>query len=207
MNRKILTGLSFLLLLSNADAYKILQEYLDLDNDPSTAKTLATGKITENIWGTQFFVGERGWTFFPTRFEVKKIYIPNEDSSTKRGIVGESYLFYSIEKTNINGELNSSSYIGLITLKSLKAKEVITKLASKKDFVGEINPSWQFCESDKECIQSKKQCGKPIGVNKNYQKDYLDFLKTKKIKIECSKNNSVQTGKPSISKCVENFCS
>lgn len=83
----------------------------------------------------------------------------------------------------------------------------IEKLSSKKDFIGDANPSWQFCRSDNECTQSKNQCGKPIGVNKKYESVYIDFLKAKKIKTECSKESSDQTGKSAVSKCVENFCS
>jgi hypothetical protein len=87
------------------------------------------------------------------------------------------------------------------------AKDIIEKLATRKDFYGEINPSWQFCESDNVCVQSKNQCGKPIGVNKKYQNQNLDFLKLKLIKTDCTKLAEDKKIKPNQSKCMENFCS
>lgn len=189
-----------------ANARKIPKEYKALDNNPIMAKTLAVGNLTEDLQGEKFFNGVKGWTLFPKQFHLRK-RSDERQSLFRFGDIGERYLFYSLNNTSENGVLDDFAYFNLLPLKSFKAKELIRKLASRKVFVGEINPSWQFCEADSECVQSKNQCGEFIGVNKEYQKDYLGFLNSKKVKTDCSKSITSGLIKSKESKCVENFCS
>jgi hypothetical protein len=205
-NLEFMTICLTFVLMTKAYSYKVPMRFIELDKDPTTADTLVVGTLKENKEGEQYLITEKGWTVYPA-----KINIPLKRFSRavirKQGTAGEKQLYYSVGTINTKGELDSTGYEGVIPLNTVKAKEIINKLANKKDFVGEINPSWQFCESDIECVQSKNLCGKSIGVNKKYQKNYLDFLKLKKIKTECSKDLSVQIEKIGEPKCVENFCS
>lgn len=166
----------------------------------SNAKTIAYGKLCEDKDGDRYLALENGWTLYP-----QKVYLPLDADEmytvvTKPGVLGVKYLFFSAAETNINRKMKHEA----IYYKPLReGKNLITRLAFNKDFDGEINPSWQFCESDNECSHTKNICGNPIAVNKKYKKNYLDFLKTKKGKVDCSKTIKV---KSIVSRCVENFC-
>lgn len=175
-----------------------------LDINLSLAKTSASGRIVEDESGKRFFIFQKRWTLAPV-----KIYLPDEYypyaalKSLKVGNLKDTYLFLALNKTDANGILKPGN-TKLLPISSPLAKNVIKKLVMKKDFIGEINPSWQFCETDLECVQAKNQCGNLIGVNTEYEKDYLNFIKFKKLKVDCSKS---EISKASASKCLENFCS
>lgn len=186
-------------------ANKTIAEVGRLDSNPTTSGTLSIGKILEDKDGQKYFTGLRGWTNYPVNHYVRPIMPRSQGDAKNYRYIGEICFLYAQEKTDNHGILNSDSYYKVMSVNSEKAKKLITKLADRQEFVGEINPSWQFCESDNECMRSKNMCGSLIGVNKKYEKHYLDFLKTNKLKLDCSKE-STKT-KTAESKCVENFCS
>jgi hypothetical protein len=206
MSKKIKIVLYVLFLLSSSLNAKVPFKHLNLDKDPTTAKTLAIVILTAETEGRVYFTGFKGWTFYPSKYDISN-WDAEKQIQVHFGNVGEKYVFYSLEKTNEKGELDKHAYSNLISIKSKKAKEVISKLASRQDFIGEINPSWQFCEADSECVKSKNQCNGLIGLNIKYQKNYLDFLKTKPVKTDCTKMAEDKKGKPNQSKCTDNFCS
>jgi hypothetical protein len=175
-----------------------------LDDDITKGKTIAIGKVVEEKDGSRYFLMRKQWTLSPVKLFLPVVHARGR--AIKRGELGATHLLSAVDETNAKGELGSGMY-EVISIKQEFVKKAIYKLAYKKDFVGEINPSWQFCESDNECILSKNQCGKLIGVNKKYQQDYLDFLKTKIVKNDCSKEVPTQSGKSNEIKCIENFCS
>jgi hypothetical protein len=199
---KLLLGIFVCLFGTTNFASSLSPDYIRLRNDPTLGNLIVIGKIIE-VNGAQLLIPERAWTDYPENIllhELIDIYDARKGWN-KQGVAGEKYLYFMLNRSSIKNVLRGQHF--LVWIKN--ARPDIEKLAKKKDFVGEINPSWQFCESDNECVQSKNQCGKPIGVNKKYQKKYLDFLKTKKIKTECSKE--AQASKSGESKCGENFCS
>lgn len=169
---------------------------------PETAKTMATGILTRNLSGNHVFVTERKWTYSPPRIKMELVYDELEPP-VNPGNAGERYLLYSQEEVKTGGNLHGSK-VQIIPLNSAEAKEAILKYADRKEFIGDINPSWQFCETDNDCVQSRNQCGSLIGINKNYQKNYSAFLKTRN--FDCSKETSDQIGKTYVPKCRESFC-
>lgn len=171
---------------------------------PEVSKTLASGVLVRDWSGNQIFITERRWTKSPSQINMDKVYGENYGPAD-RGVSGRKYLLYSPDETKPDGKLVSSS-VEIVELNSTEAKDIIIKLASKSDFVGEINPSWQFCESDNECMQTKNQCGELIGISKNYEKDYLGFLKSKVRLIDCSKIKSNKNDMNGM-KCIDHFCS
>ncbi|MGZ3789442.1 MAG: hypothetical protein ACXVLQ_13015 [Bacteriovorax sp.] len=199
---KILCILSFVL-IPNSRATDIIRS--ELDSDLTKGKTIAIGKIIEEKDGSRYFIMQKQWTLSPS-----KLFLPKvswfRGKLINQGEPGVTHFLSALGETNSKGELGRGIY-KVISVNDDFVKIAIKKLANKKDFVGEINPSWQYCESDIECIQSKNWCGRLIGVNKKYQKDYMDFLKSKLKKADCSKDVPIQAGKAADSKCVENFCS
>lgn len=201
----IIIILSFIPYMQNANGYMSIGLSL-LKNDPvGLADTVVVGTLTEDSAGKQYLLIERGWTLYP-----EKIYVPStvnfdklREGYKKMGVTGQKYFLYMSKEAE-----DKEKYIGPMVLNLLKdSKLTIEKFAKKRDFTGIINPSWQFCESDIECVKSKNQCGKQIGINKKYEKDYLSFLKQKKYKTDCSKSVTAELATSNDTKCVENFCS
>lgn len=201
--------LSFLL-ISNVNATAKSLSFERLYRDPVTfANVVVVGKLIEDSSGRQFIIPERGWTAYPERINIPPKFDIDRQNENKKGIVGKKYLLYMTKEARYEEVQSKDQYkfIGHLVIELLQdAKATIEKFSEKKDFVGEINPSWQFCESDKECVQAKNQCGKLIAVNKKYQKDYLNFLKTNKIKVDCSKEIQTQASCNKESKCIDFFC-
>ena len=77
-----------------------------------------------------------------------------------------------------------------------KAKALIMKLKNV-DTRKNINPSWQFCESDNQCVKAGSKCS--ISLNKDYVSQFNTLLKTVN-DTHCNANKIV------TSKCVEWFC-
>jgi hypothetical protein len=170
----------------------------ELAKDPTKAKAIYVGVVNEKN-GNIFLNVERNWTAAPLiAVNVGSTQNPCPHENYLPNI---KYLFYALN--DYQAFVKKSSWIFI--MEPLKgSKSTIEKFSSRKYFVGEINPSWQFCESDSDCVQSKNLCRKTIGINKKYEKDYLNFLKNKKAITNCSE---VEKAKPSVTRCVENFCS
>lgn len=168
---------------------------------PITAPVVILGKLVKST-EKHYLKLIKTWTaaLDETRLET------GTDCSFTGLTMGTNYLLLSDKSTNsLYADLVGECSSVLVELTPQNVS-LINQLADKKDFTGEINPSWQFCMLDNECAQSKNQCGNLVGVNKKYQKDYINFLKTKKTKVDCSKV-STQKEKYQPSKCKENFCS
>lgn len=169
----------------------------ELSQDPTKAKSVYVGVINEKNGNIVLNV-ERSWTAPP----LIAVYVgaTQDPCPHENYLPNVKYLFYALN--DYQAFVKKSSWI--FVMEPLKGSRGTIEKFSSKDFVGEINPSWQFCEDDLECVQLKNQCGNLIGVNKKHKKDYLFFLKTKKAKLDCLKAGDTKIG---ISKCVENFCS
>ncbi|MFA6236243.1 MAG: hypothetical protein WC635_02860 [Bacteriovorax sp.] len=169
--------------------------------DLSNAKIIAIGKLELDESGKEILVIKKQWTLSPQIVRmperIKVVDIP------KLSKIGEVYIYAALNETNKNGELKIG-YTRLVNLNTDQAKIIFERLAKRNDFVGEVNPSWQFCEADSECTIQHNRCGNSIAVNKKYQKNYLDFIKTIKTKTDCTK---VASETKSEIKCIENFCS
>jgi hypothetical protein len=194
---KISTLVLNLLCLNSSNATSINTGCI-FPKNPLEAKVLASGKLVHSLWtGKLYFIRQRNWNVNFSKIEVAD----DCDNNIKRQ-AGKSFLYFNSNE-NRSEQLTIDSNI--IPFDSLHAKATILKFAKINNFVGEINPSWQFCEADNECIQVKNQCGNTIGINKDFSLNYFEFLKSKKIANECSKSKSVKNeiGKP---ECIDNFC-
>ena len=134
-----------------------------------------------NLFGNYDFVSSSSGGFCPS-FNMTRLQIPDK-----------SYLY-----------LGNSTVQYTIPLEMVVS--LIKKLAERKSFWGNINPSWQFCEKNVECKVVKNKCGNELGINKKYEKKYLDFLESKESnRIDCSKE--VANKNPTVkNKCVDYFC-
>jgi hypothetical protein len=166
---------------------------------PLNANILASGKLVRSLWsGKLYFKTQRDWNLNSSQLVVAPVC----DSSIKWE-AGKSFLYFT---SHLGDSRQLTFDSNIIPINSSESKEVILKFASSNNFIGEINPSWQYCESDNECVQVENQCGKSIGVNKNFKVNYLEFLKSKKFKRECSNASSSQNEKSENPKCIDNFC-
>lgn len=166
----------------------------ELLQHPENAPVAIVGKIVESK-GYYSLVLVKNWSE-----GIEKIKLSAGKSCDPSGLkIGANYILLAKGTSREMPYANSCTSI-LIELS--ESREVIKKL-TKKNFVGEINPSWQFCEANTECIRSKNECGNLIGVNQKYLKNYLSFLRIKKKKTECSNSVSEVSN---ISRCVESFC-
>lgn len=166
-----------------------------LKSDPArNADVVVVGKIFEDANGMQFLIPEKRWTKSPNEIYLPEAIDLNDlrEGRKKKGITGEKYLLYMSIFTN-----------GKVIELLKNSRNTIDKFAEKKYYWNSVNPSWQFCEADKECVRTKNLCQNIIGINKKYLKAYKAYLKAKKKKIDCSEEVKTKT---SASKCVENFC-
>jgi hypothetical protein len=198
-------GISLLILLMCSSYSAVADNSSPLNYDLTNGKTIIIGKVIEEKDGKRYFVTRKKWTLGPDKIRLHD-QVTDRLAFVKRGKLGETNIYASVNETNSNGILkNGMSEVVPATYE--KAQMAIEKLALRNDFIGEINPSWEFCESDGECIKINNRCGNPIAVNKKYQKNYLDFLKSKKIKFECSQMQKTRTESKDVPKCIENYCS
>lgn len=138
------------------------------------------------------------------------------DLEKKYGVKTRSYLFLSSDdyegfyKNSRNVYPLNYCTTELISLDSIHDKMGIY------NFTGDVNPSWQFCETNDQCAKAENKCGKlKVGINKKYVNDYLKHLKEVKSLIGhyefiniCREDDKETTKEKVIeSKCVENFCS
>lgn len=166
--------------------------------DPSSAPVALVGKLN----GTQyriFLKVVKNWTQNQNEVNVGA----GTDCDYSNLKFGKMYLLLAEKSFNMEGANKVSPCDSLLFELSDETDSIIKNLSPKKYFYGEINPSWQFCKRDNECLQVKNKCGNYIGVNKKYKDTYLDFLKTTTKKFDCSK----RTPTASVSKCIDNFCS
>jgi hypothetical protein len=163
-----------------------------LDKDPKKANVVVSG-IAKDEGRKQFLIVERKWTNSGDKIEILNTGPDLYEHIAKNG---KRYFIYMIERND--------HHIIEQNVRDLESTGNLIKIFSgKKDFPGEINPSWQYCESDKECTQTKNKCEKSIAVNRRYKNVFLDFLKTSERKWNCSKKEEAKV----IGKCVENYCS
>ncbi|MFA6236245.1 MAG: hypothetical protein WC635_02870 [Bacteriovorax sp.] len=193
--------LTFMILILFAASLVFAEESLSpISYDLSNGKTIAAGQVIDEKDGKRYFVTQKTWFEAPAKIEIPTIY--RHMVKYKPGKPGVTNLFVALQET-INGKVNYNAF-EVRPINDQYAKDAIEKLASRNTFSGSVNPSWQFCEADRECIIKNNQCGYPIAVNKKYQKNYLDFLKTIKTKTDCTKV-SLKALKSEV-KCIENFC-
>lgn len=169
------------------------QDFLDLR--PVEAKYIYTGFSSGEggVSGDTFLEIEKAWT------PILNVKIRINGGMCPAGNYGlnKKYLFLSNDLTN-------PMFMKLIELSS--ARKFMEKLSLKKDFVGDINFAWQFCEKNLDCKTTINKCGIPVGINKIHEQNYLEFLKSKNSdRIDCKK----ESGKKATSiknKCAYYFC-
>ena len=190
----------FLFLCSKAFACKPINEDAEyiaqslINKNPEKAKIVFSGIIIqgkgppEDIFlsgDINLIVPEVKWT----NVEFKKIQTSSICRVNQK--VGDRYLFLAD---------SPKSYRVLVKLE--EAGEYITKLARKKDFIGDVNPAWLYCKKDKDCLAIKDKCNIEKAVSVYHKNDYLEFLKEQN--KGCSNKGNY---KKVIFKCINYFCS
>lgn len=173
------------------DAEYLVQSLIK--KNPEKAKVVFSGIIIEEkrpkgsalIGDIRLIVPEKMWT----NVDFKKIQTSSICHENQK--VGDRYLFLAD---------NPKSYRVLVRLED--AGEYISKLARKKDFIGDVNPAWLYCKKDEDCTAIKDSCNLEKVVNKEYKDTYLDFLKEQK--KGCFNKGDL---KKAIFKCINYFCS
>lgn len=121
--------------------------------------------------------------------------------ASKKGKAGLSYILYSENATSTNGDLNENSYIKLIELDSVEAKKIILSLLDKELQEGKINPSWQYCEKDDDCLKVIDRCGGAVSISEPF---LLWYNKAQMKSNKCYSSN--QHSNKLVSKCIRRFC-
>lgn len=86
------------------------------------------------------------------------------------------------------------------------ANQEMKWMVEKEEFPpGKANVLYGYCKKDDECIQVKNACDENISINKEFKKNYDNFLK--KNKNSLSKDCFPKRTTSRALKCVENFCS
>lgn len=192
---KIIWFLVFSTFLNFAYCYDVKTS--ELDKDVANGKTIAIGKVNEDSRGDRYFVTTRRWTYAPDKIFLEKTYIGGK--SHKQGVLGEFYILTAINQTSPNGFLQPGVY-KIIPLNTDVAKKLILKLSNVSEVVEEINPSWQFCSKDAECV--KLNCKKQVNINLNFKDSFLNLNKNRN-EVLCKKDQVITVQ----SHCKENFCS
>lgn len=163
--------------------------------------------VTKKIWRQ----GKRSQSYEATRWYKRELNKENLKLGEYDFVSSHGVIFCSNpnlkrsqipDKTYLYIGNNSVQYTIPINI----AKPLLNKLSKIKNFWGDINPSWQFCETDTECRVVSNKCGKKIGVNEKYETDYLNFLKSNEaMKIDCKKEDGKKEALIK-KKCVDYFC-
>lgn len=198
----IFLNLALSLFSSNVYGCKVqTAEVETVAKNPTLAKTIVIGRV-EKLKDEYIFRTEKSWGK-----NLPYYTIDLSSTCAPHVLLGKRYLFLSLHEFDITRtagfpmlNIGTGYFVEVST-----AKEFIKLLAKKTDNFSETaNPAWSYCVEDNECSGIKNQCGSFLKVNKNYEKIYLDFLKLKSLKTDCSKKNSSYKNQ---SKCVDNFCS
>lgn len=189
--------------ISNVYPKKLGHEEIMLIENPASAATIAVGYVKENFWGKQTFHSIKGWTNFPREIELQQEFTGL--GLEKPAKENEWYIFYSNKSTTEKGEIADQRLEGLLLLDSEEGKALIKKLSEKKDFSGDVNPSWQFCESADECISHYGVCIGVISLNKSYVKYFEEISKVKKGDSQCKEEKN-RVFIPKSTDCINRFC-
>jgi hypothetical protein len=185
-----------LVLIPSAYACKVdLRGVQLVEKEPYLAKTAVTGTVLIGKDGEATLKVNKYWGKHLSSYKLN--YLLSECSV--HVVPSFEYLFLSLSEIKENAMIGKS---GGTFIKLSESKEYMEKLSSLTNFSGEINPAWQFCEKDDECVTSKNKCNIKIGVNRKYESTYLDFLKESNRKWDCSKKNEKQIA----GKCINSFC-
>jgi hypothetical protein len=168
-------------------------------NNPLLAPFIGIGVITINEKSQINLNLDKGWGKFKSEYRIFPL-------CELEGRKNFKYLFIAKLRYGDTDEPLTMGAGSLVELNNSRKEMQI--LAVRNDFNGVINPAWQYCESDAECVDSENQCKERVGVNKTYLKQYSDYLKLKfkskrKLK-ECSAKKEIENIK---STCVDSFCS
>lgn len=167
--------------------------------DPKLAKSLAVGTLVKRWPGKFAFITERNWGGVPSEIQVENVC---NNGIEKR--IGEKFLLFSKHDRS-----KSPSVLGdeLMPLNSPESTELINTFATKTNFAGELNPSWQFCKFDSDCVHVLNHCEEKVGINKKYLEKFTSNLRKISPSTVCKtdlKKSNIDAPHP---QCVDNFCS
>ncbi len=165
---------------------------IEMEKYPQNVKYIFTSLVTldevkKNNYNRKLVV-EKKWS----EFSEKSFSVMNSDCPDYQYDIGSRVLVLSY---------NMKENLEILTFPLSESESQIDKLSSKKNFVGELNPSWKYCKEDSECKTVKDKCAHEISINKKHETTYLNFINSTKRIFNCSKLKS-----PPKNKCINNFC-
>lgn len=193
---KILLLISLISLETNACI--ISESYLDRSQEfPESARTIVLGKI----------VRKRSQTFFVSKKLWKSL---NVEISTEEcggfAISGDTREVLLTSKKSIQAltgrvmDVGNSDVTNITRIDSFAEK--FGKL--KEEFPeGEANVFWKYCSDDSSCVKMKSFCGSSVGINKQFQANYENYLNSNQSKFKCDKKIEKRS---KASRCIKNFC-
>lgn len=179
------------LLISTAMSCSIQDNHLlDVMLEPTTANLAVVG-IVEEKGGELFFKIKKHWTAHRSSYEIDQ-----ESICSTPPIAGKSYLYLSAN--SLDEKIDS---IKGVFYEISKAGSLIKKLENKVIFDNKINPSFQYCETDSQCVGMKNECNELHVINIKYENKPL--ITTRPKSQSCAKFFRL---KGDLFTCLNNFC-
>lgn len=168
----------------------------DIDESESnlnSAKTIILGAI-KKTGDEQYFISKKPWK----SIKFKLFTAPCGGFLFEN----DEYLIFSSNK----------SIDELVKLKSIDVSDgSFSKVKFSSDRVrdlldkeelpeGQPNYFWKYCSLGSSCVDVIGRCGERVGINKNNQKNFENYLKK-------NKNYKCESSTRKKSSCINNFCS
>lgn len=165
--------------------------------NPKLAKSLAVGTLVKRWPGKFAFITERNWGGVPSEMQVNNVCGKGLENN-----IGEKFLLFSMYDRSTSQLVFDDE---LLPLTSPESAELINVFAKKTNFDGKMNPSWQFCKSDDDCVHVLDHCKEKVGINKKYREIFSSNLKNLSPNTIC-KTEFKKSNLESL-KCMDSFCS
>lgn len=176
-------------------------EITRLKKDPALARTAIIGSFESTKEKGKFnFKTKRAWS--------------KSDSITAIDMNGSCSQAFKPDTTYLLLSFNDVDFlnkrgIGVTICDSIlvelsKGKELVEKLESIKPKTEHVaNPTWQYCQADKDCILINSPCDNTEAINIKYKKSYELWKAVVTPKMNCSPTNKKSS---EAAKCISNLC-
>lgn len=194
--------LTYFFLSNTANPCTVIKRQ-SIEKGIADAQLIVIGKVERRKEGNKevkFLRVLKKWT--PALDEIKLKEPAAGGCDTPAVLEGKVYLFVNAfpvrnSSENIEGISESSSYYIRISSADL----YMNKLAEMKLANMQINPAYEYCLYDNECISVSSTCNTTDNINIKFQASYLNFLKEKNDGKTCDITN-VKTE----AVCINFFC-
>lgn len=169
--------------------------------DPASASGIYAGTVVEGLIRNKFEI-DKEWT---KRFPNFKLEGTSELCDGPPDYpVGTKYLVLLVHGLKLEN-FDTANFNNSLIINLKDAQPFIDKLANLKMPKNSINPSWQYCTQDSQCVLEKGICGEEIGINAKYLTSWKSFILNSEKSKFCFIKKFTNRQK-NAHKCINNFC-